>query len=326
LQPGVDINYETGSGGRIKTGTQSIGDYALFLSGEWKISRSVQMRAGARSIYNTVYSAPPVVPSFNFKIRLSENNDLRLSYGRGFRAPSLRELYFNFFDASHSIEGNPNLKAELSHSINASWTSRMVKEDGHSYVSVVGSFYNSVNNMIGYGQLPGNPLITSYINIDRYKTEGLTWTNTLKWKHLDISAGAGYTGRYNQLAESSNDVNEFCWSPEVTSNVNYRIPKYSLSVAFYYKYTGRLPYYQIDPATNQAMLAKISPYNWADLTVQKSFLQHWNLSVGARNLLNIVSVNNSSGIAPSAHGTGGAQPIAYGRSYFFSISYSLNKL
>ncbi|NOT76081.1 MAG: TonB-dependent receptor [Cyclobacteriaceae bacterium] len=330
LQPGIDLNHESGSGGRIKEGTQSIGDYAFFLSGEWKISRVLQLRPGVRVIRNTVYDAPPAVPSINAKITLSPKHDLRVSYGRGFRAPSLRELYFNFFDASHSIEGNPNLKAEQSHSVNASWNWRVVEEEGMKFNTVVGGFYNIVDNMITNGVNPSNPLVVSYINIDKYKTQGFTWNNTLKAKAFDVSAGFSYTGRYNQLFESVNDVDEFAWSAEANATIGYRLIKAGVNLTAFYKYTGNLPFYQFDAATSTAVLTKVSPYSWADFSVQKtwanqsSVLSHISLTGGVRNLFDVTNVNNTA-VSTGAHSVACAQPIGYGRSFFLSISYLLNK-
>lgn len=62
----------------------------------------------------------PFIPSINAKLALTSDIDFRLSYARGFRSPSLRELYFSFFDANHQVVGNPDLKAETSHSFTGS--------------------------------------------------------------------------------------------------------------------------------------------------------------------------------------------------------------
>ena len=43
----------------------------------------------------------------------------RTSYGKGFRSPSLKELYFNFVDINHNIIGNTNLLAEYSNNFTA---------------------------------------------------------------------------------------------------------------------------------------------------------------------------------------------------------------
>ncbi|MBX2901045.1 MAG: TonB-dependent receptor [Cyclobacteriaceae bacterium] len=326
LQPGIDLNYEAGSGGRIKTGTQSMGDYAVFVSGEWKVNSWLQVRPGLRTVYNSVYTAPPAIPSINTKISITSQQDLRLSYGRGFRAPSLRELYFDFFDANHSIEGNTNLQAELSHSVNASWTWRVRDAGRIKYTSVLGAFYNSVNNMIGYGVKPGNTLVTTYINIDKYKTQGITWNNTLKGRNWEWTLGYAHTGRFNSYSESYSDQPEFQWSPEITNSGSYYFPKAGVKVSLYHKFTGVTPYFEIATIDGQQTprLAEQSAFHMADFTVLKELGKHFSVTAGARNLFNVTTIN-STAVATGAHTSSGARPIGYGRSYFMSVSYSLTK-
>jgi outer membrane receptor for ferrienterochelin and colicins len=326
IQPGVDVNLESGSGGRIKEGTQRIGDLAFFLSAEWQLNARIQIRPGVRMMHNTVYQAPPIVPSLNAKVKLNATQDLRLAYGRGFRAPSLRELYFDFFDASHAIEGNTNLEAEYSNSFNASWNWRIRETEKNTLTTVLGGFYNSLQNMIGYGQKPGNTLVTTYLNIDRYKTTGVTWNNTLKRKQWDVNLGFAYTGRYNQLNESYEETEPFNWSAEVTSSFNYRIPSKGLNFSLYYKLTGRTPFYEIVTADGNtiARLAETSAFHWSDLTIQKSLGKSLWLTVGSHNLFNVKNINTTS-MASGVHTGGASRPIGSGRSYFISLSYTLNK-
>ncbi len=123
IQPGFDINTEKGSGERMKDGKSSIEDYAFFITSEiTPKSGKVNIRPGLRVINNSVYDAPPVIPSINTKFALTDHLDMRLAYARGFRSPSLRELYYHFFDANHQIIGNPDLGAETSNSFTGSLT------------------------------------------------------------------------------------------------------------------------------------------------------------------------------------------------------------
>jgi outer membrane receptor for ferrienterochelin and colicins len=325
IQPGYDINHENGEGGRIADGIQTINDFAFFGSLEWEIIKGFQVRPGLRVVHNSVYTAPPVIPSVNSKIVLGKHHDLRLSYGRGFRAPSLRELYFDFFDASHSIEGNQDLEAEQSHSYNATWNWQISDNGTWKIGTTLSGFYNTVTNMISFGQKPGNTLITTYLNIDKFKTEGATLRGNFKANKFTGSMGFSYIGRVNQYSESTNDVDAFVWSPEVTSTVSYRVPKAGLILSLYHKYTGVTPFYEIvsENGNDEARLAKISSYHWTDFTVQKDLLKNFIVSAGVKNLFDIENINNSS-ISGSTHSAGGSRPIGYGRSYFLSLVYSIS--
>ncbi len=319
LQPGYDVNLESGSGGRLQEGKNSIEDYAVFISAEIKPLSFLSIRPGVRMIKNSVYQAPPFIPSINAKFELSPKHDLRLAYGRGFRSPSLRELYFDFFDASHSIEGNPNLKAELSHSFNASWNWYVVNKSALSYTSGVGGFYNSVNNMIGYGQKPSDNTITTYLNIEKYKTQGITWNNTIQTNKLNVTAGVAYTGRYNQLVSTDEGLPHFTWSPEANASVGYTFAQVGVTTSLYYKYTGRTPFYEVDDANDPPIyLAEADSFHWADVTVQKTFLKHFNVVVGVRNLFDVTQVNSTS-LATGTHNGNGSNSVGSGRSFFTTL-------
>ena len=321
LQPGFDISTETGSGPRIRQGNNSISDYAGFLSADIK-TRIISFKPGVRFVKNSVYDAPPVIPSLNTKVVLGESDDLKFSYGRGFRAPSIRELYFNFFDASHSIEGNPNLEAELSHSFNGAWNSRLITNEAWTLKTTVSGFYNHVENMIDYGIKSGG-IVTTYINVNRFKSTGFSASGTLKKDALEFRAGFAYTGRYNSLVESS-DVPEFSWSPEINSSVTYRFTP-SLTVFAFYKYTGKTPAYFIDPSDNKVVLSETAGYHWADITIQKSFPKYLSLSCGVRNLLNVTRIANSTANG-AGHGLSDTtRPVGYGRSFFVALNFRFTK-
>lgn len=323
LQPGLDFNYEVGEGGRILPGTHPIGDYAVFLSAEWNVSNRIQLRPGLRSTYNTQYDAPPVMPSINTKIKLTERQDLRLSYGRGFRAPSLRELYFYFFDASHQIEGNPDLKAETSNSFNGSWNWQMMEKNGSKMTMAIGGFYNDVNDMIGNGLKPGST-VTTYINIARYKTKGVTLNNTWRNRNWDVNAGVAYTGRFNDLREDGDGTPEFNYAPEVSATTTYKTLKGGWNFSVYYKYTGVTPFPAFDTQGN-VYIAKADAYSWADASVQKEIIQGLTATVGTRNLFNITNIGSTAQSTGGAHSAGTIRPIGSGRSYYLSLTYNFNQ-
>jgi outer membrane receptor for ferrienterochelin and colicins len=253
LQPGIDLNLESGSGERI-TQNEGIQDYAAFLSAKWSPTESIQIKPELRKSYNSAYEAPVVIPSINTKFRLNEYLSLRLAYAKGFRAPSIRELYFNFFDASHSITGNPDLKAETSHSINTSldWNKELSEE--WKIGAVLGGFYNSVDNRIAYGQDPTDIQITTLFNVENYKTAGATFSYNHRYKNFSGNLGFSYIGRYNQLTEQAVLVPDMSWTPEVNTNLSYTHAPWKTAFTLYYKMTGSLPGYEtiIDSEGNAA--------------------------------------------------------------------------
>lgn len=322
IQPGVDINIETGEGERIKQGSHNINDYAFFVTADITPHSIVQIRPGVRFEKNSVYQAPPAIPSLNIKLAVAPSTDIRLAYAKGFRAPSLRELYYDFFDASHQIEGNPDLQAERSNSFTGSinWKKQLNKDVVMSLI--LSGFYNDVNNLIGYAAKANDPTITSFINISKYKTRGGALNANLSYKNLMASLGLAYTGRYNEYAEEDKSLPEFKWSPELNTFISYAFPKIGLDLNLFYKVTGKLPYYQSVTTNNQTAyrLVQTSAYHWADFTVNKKIYKYLKLNAGVRNLFNITAVNNTA-VVSGAHSSAGAKAIGYGRSFFAGLLF-----
>lgn len=322
FQPGLDINLEKGDGERIKADNQSINDYAFFLTSEYTPSSRVNIRPGVRFIKNSVYQAPPVIPSVNARFGLTKALDFRLAYARGFRSPSIRELYYDFFDASHTIIGNPNLQAEYSNSFTGSLNWNLKHTDAVKLMVSVNGFYNDIDNMIGYAPDAVNPTITTYVNIAKHKTRGGTLGGEWHQKNLKASLGVGYTGRFNEYKEAFGNLESFQWSPETNATFSYTFPKIGLDANIFYKFTGRLPYYQLDGT--QARLVETSGYHWADITVNKKLFTVLTINAGVRNLFDVTSINNTA-VAGGAHSTAGMRPIGYGRSYFVGLLFNWSK-
>lgn len=326
FQPGLEYNRDAASGARI-TGAPVINDYAFFVSSEITPVEGINIRPGLRFIKNSVYDAPPVIPSLNTQFSLSKQLDLRLGYARGFRSPALRELYYNFIDASHTILGNPSLRAEQSNSFNGSLAWTGVSDKDFQLRSTFAGFYNLFKNRIEYGVDPANTSVTTLINVSKYKTIGGTLENTLIYKNLQATIGLSYIGRYNELSEDASLASpQFAWATEITTNVIYTLPKINTSVSLFYKYTGSLPSYQINAENNTATLVKVGSFHWADLMLSKNLIHHVTLSAGVKNLFNVTQLTNSSTATGGAHSTGGvAVPYSYGRSYVLGLIYSWNK-
>lgn len=330
LQPGIEIKTDKTTGQRIE-GKPEIDDYSFFVSSEIKPLSWLNLRPGVRFNKNSVYDAPPAIPSFNAKIALRKDLDLRVSYARGFRAPALRELYFYFFDASHSIKGNPNLKAEYSNSFNGSLSWQAISDKNTSLVTTVTGFYNDFSNRIALALSTNN--IYTYENIDKYKTTGGTIENNFSYKDLTVTLGFSYIGRYNSwhkdTAYDKSGSHEFTWSPELNSNVIYRFPKLQAQVGLFYKFTGKLPAYRTNTdavtGNKSLILSETAAYHWADLTASKTIFKYVTVQAGIKNLFDVVRIQNNSDGGGGAHSSSGPILTGFGRSYFVGLNFQWTK-
>ncbi len=320
LELGYDINHETATGKRIGSGWQTQGDYALFSTMEWSPLTGLLIKPGIRATYNTAYNAP-VIPSLNARYKFN-NLTFRASWARGFRAPTLKELYFEFIDINHFIVGNETLQAETSdnYSAQAVWQ----KVYGQKIIKVEWSaFYNEIENLITLAQTGEDATMFSYVNIGDFKSMGAVSNIEMAMKHLKVSAGISYTGRNNSIADQVAS-NGYVFSPEIRGNILYDWHSTGLTFGAFYKYNGPLPSYALDEA-EEVIITTIDGYHMLDLTLSRNFWNdHITLTIGGKNLLNVVDVAVSNGSAGGTHSSSaGTVPLGWGRSVSLGIRYNI---
>jgi len=325
FQLGYEINIESSLGKRIKGRTQEQSNYAIFGSTKWKANEYLILQPALRLAYNSSYQAPPI-PSFNFKFS-NKNLTLRGSYAKGFRAPSLKELYFYFVDINHNIVGNPNLKEEKSNNfiVDISWK----KIYNQSIINIDGGvFFNDINNLITRVLTDSNLQQYSYINIGNYKTTGLKINSELKFDYLTIDVGAAHIGRYNDLSENFKSISNFNFSPEIRSSIIYNWPKYNLRLSTFYKYTGPTIRFNLND-DDEIIESTMGSFNTMDANIAKTFNNIQNkFSIewifGLKNLFDVQNVN-SSGSSSGVHTqSSNSAPVSWGRSVFSTIKIKFN--
>jgi len=325
VQAGYDINFETGSGPRIKDGKQNIGDYAGFASAEYTAWKRFTMKPSLRYGYNSRYRMP-VIPAFSFKIQAHKYVQIRAGYSRGFRAPDLKELFFEFIDVNHNIIGNEALKAESSHNLNGSITFKMNKK-AYAFSVEPSGFYNDILNRITLvytDQMSPNGLqVYTNMNIGRYRAAGARINLTFAYKGLSVAGGFTYTGVSQNVLSQDAGV-PFLYYPEARGNVSYTWAKGGLTGNVFYKYNGRQPFLYSDE-NGETRQGSIQSYNTLDLSITKTFFKKsLRVSVYGKNMLNVRNlIQNGASSDGGAHsGGGGAISSAWGRTVAVGVSYN----
>lgn len=313
-QLGADFNNETIKGERILDGQQSIGDYAGFFSLEWQPTFKWTIKPGIRASYNTQYGAP-VVPSLYAKYQLKPSMSLRGTVARGFRAPSVKELYMDFVDINHDIQGNPDLMAETAIHSSLNYTFTQLKKS-RTFKFKFGVFYNHIKNKITLAQ--SSVTQYQYANLDEAISLGFNTEGEFSIGHLKTSIGFSYTGNQNTIEES--ETLPLAFSPQVTSSITYAFRKAKMDVSMFYKYAGEQPNIVIDD-NNQLSQDFIGAYSLLDLTANKKI---WKdrliVGLGVKNILNVTNVTTTAS-GGSHGGSDGTRPIAPGRVYFLKLGF-----
>ena len=164
----------------------------------------------------------------------------RFSYGMGFRAPSLKEKYSEFDMAGiWIVQGNPDLKSELSHNLILS-----AEYADSKYDFMVMGYYNNVRNKISSG-LPvsrSSQLYLPYTNLDRYSVYGAELSARGRWGIVTGKLGYAFTKEMLPSDRDGNTINNqyiparphsLTWECAVDKDLT---PDYGLSVTL----SGRL--------------------------------------------------------------------------------------
>ena len=324
FQFGVDIDQEYSHQTLIQDRNQSMGDYAAFGSALFKPVAGLEIQPGLRFGYNTRYQSP-LIPSLNVKYSFAKYFSLRASYGMGYRAPSLAELFLSFHDSNHNLNGNPDLKAEKGNTVNLEFEFQRLKGDHFFKLGTTG-FFNQINNKIDLVLTDASttPVTYQYFNINSYTTAGAELLFEYKWKRFSANAGGNATWSQVSLGQSGSAPAHMV-SPSATFKVGYKIPKAEIMVMVAYKYTGRRFLYSLVGA-NQNEQGFIYPFHTLDVSLGRNFWKNRiQLTCGAKNLLNVTNVATSGAVAFGHNTDPNSSMMNWGRTYFISLNLHFAK-
>tara|TARA_B100001142_G_scaffold85490_2_gene86893 strand:- start:26917 stop:28938 length:2022 start_codon:yes stop_codon:yes gene_type:complete len=315
-QFGIEAQSESAKGDRILDTRQVQSDYALFTTIEYKPNDIITLRPSARAIYNTNYNAP-FIPAFNVLLDFSEYK-LRFGIAKGFRAPSLKELYLEFVDINHNIVGNENLSAETSSNYQLSNTYKLSTSTA-VITTDVNIFYNMISNKI---DLTNSTTINgqySYFNIEEYKTKGVSTKINIARNPIEINIGLSHIGRYNRLGDMEM-LPDFNFSTDYSFSTIFNIDsKNKLNI--FYKYVGKIPVFLLDE--ENIVESYIGAYSLLDISINRRINEVFILSLGGKNLLNITNItqiNNTDAIHSYSNNS---LAVSYGRTFFLSLKLNL---
>lgn len=321
-QFGFDFNIETGEGDKIEGGRKELGDYAIYWTGQYKQVEKLQIQPGLRYAYNTSFPSP-LVPSLNVKYSPSSIVDLRASYVRGFRSPGIKELYMDFHDTNHNLEGNPDLQPEYGHNINFSANFNTDKLHKLHYSNVkMDLFYNDMKDKIDLAVVNADELHYQYINIARYGTMGGFMQFEYRFHpYFEFTLGYGQTSYLSSADGEKLDFSSIHSSNDFTTNFTYNWIAYNLKFSVFYKYNGSLPRYFVNE-DNVLEFSYMDPYHTLDLTVATDFLKsRLKVNIGVKNLFDNYTVGQTASVGGAHTGEGGT-PVSMGRSAFVKLSYA----
>lgn len=290
LTIGAEHNKEGSVSGRLKNGARSIANDVAYVEDEWSIY-NYTLSFGGRYSNNSVFGGF-FAPRVSLRYKATDKLTFRASYGRGYRAPSFIELFFDFNHSSLSyiVEGNTALQPEKSHGYNFGLD--YARDDIIWFRT--NFYYNDVTNLIEdyikQNASVGNPYtIFSYKNISEAVTMGVDVDVDIQL-HSNLMVSLGYN--YTSAKDGNGIMLPFRTPHTVTLKAGYENPETNTSISLRGRwYDAKLvnDRRQNNQTLTGAVVESdiITPaYSIVDLKVIQDIYYGFNISTGINNIFN----------------------------------------
>lgn len=326
LTIGSDFMHDYLYNTNLENETRNQNTWDLFGQYDWRISDQWEAVGAVRYDYFSDGKESHVTPKLNVCYKPIYNLSIRAGYGMGFRAPTLKEKYYNFDMAGiWIVAGNANLKSEVSHNFNLS------AEYSKGHYNLTGSvYYNKVKNKLAtsapYFKTPNDKLpYLPYANLDDYSVCGGEIGAQAKWNN-GLGARLTYAYTKEQLAKDKDGHtinNQYIPAREHALNARVDFDKqfskkYGLNIALQGRVLSRVEnveykdYYDVSKGT---------------ITVEYPAYTIWKLSVVQRvgNAVKVTAaLDNVFGYKPKYYYLN--SPITDGVNFQIGMSIDIDKL
>lgn len=262
--------------------THATDDYILYAQHDYNITDRWNVVYGVRMDYYSSFGAH-LSPSASLMYKLNPVT-FRGTYSRGFRAPSLKEMYTDWDMGGMGwfrIIGNPDLKPELSNNYNLSAEYSRDRVN----LSVIG-YYNDINRKIStvYNSQEKTAV---YTNVDKSGIAGIDVNLAVKCP-LGFTVKTAYSYVHEDLKQ--NDVNVSSTRPHsATLGVNYELSRknYNLNVALNGRFMGKLDTNEATDNLGTSYAPVHYPgYQMWRIVVSQRLFKAYSLQLSVDNLLN----------------------------------------
>ena len=311
LQAGIESRSDLVSGSRIKSDKAITYEFSFFSKTELKLNQNIKSQLGIRVPYHSIYPAP-VSPSFEMLYSRSSKLQYRASYARGFRAPTIKELFLEFIDFNHNIVGNSELEAEYSHAFNSSIVYTPYQKDTkYIQIDIQGSL-QYLNNKIDLAQIENTTGYT-YFNISNAKYYGLNTTIDSK-----VSKSSKIRLGWNVYKTELNESLDPTRFQNISFLYKYFNSQHKFSANINLKYTPEITSQRYQD--NELVSVKQEPFESINLNFNKTFIKlNSTLSLGIKNLTNLKNINSlGGGIHSSSESI-----LSWGRTFFINLKTTL---
>lgn len=150
---------------------KDITNYAGYIQDEWQVNDKLLVIPSIRYDHDSSFGGE-VTPKIGATYFISDNSRIKANWGKGFKAPTISELYMAMHRAmggqTVNVYGNPDLKPEKS----TSWDISFEAEKDNNFGKLT-YFNNDVKNLITTKQTGNSYFEQGYVNVDEAEIDGV---------------------------------------------------------------------------------------------------------------------------------------------------------
>ena len=279
--------------------TRSLHETEYFLQDEWTVNSHWMLSSGVRTNFSKAFGFM-WMPKIAIKYALDNHWALRANYSMGYRAPSIKELFFNWDHLGmFQIKGSENLQSEKNN-----YFSLGAEYSKDRFFINVNAYANIFNKKIeGVWRIYDMQYNFEYINLKSQRMLGIE--AIMKWRLTDnfmLNATYSYVNVSKQ-----NGIQVNTTSPHAaTGSLDYTLnrPNYRLKSIFSTSIMGKKQFDVQDRVwvkehnkSYDAYFRCILPtYVLCNLAVVQTFYNKVKLTVGVDNIFNYVPHTLGSGV------------------------------
>jgi outer membrane receptor for ferrienterochelin and colicins len=305
-----------------KMTSRALKEMEYFFQDEWSVSKKWMLSAGIRTDFSRQFGFM-WMPKISAKYSPNTNWNFRTSFSRGYRSPTIKELFFNWDHLGmFMVIGNEDLKPEK-----------------NKYVSVGAEYSNDrffINTTL-YGNFFTDKIEGVWRIYDmqyNFEYTNLGHQNLLGGEllsHLKLFNGFSFNASYSYVNVSKeNDLRINTTSPHAASaGVQYRYGKrnYSLTAGFTASYMGRKQFdvqdrlvIESEGGSREAYFrCDLPAYTLCNITLAQTFGNRIKATLGVENVFNYKPETLGSGL------TAFNVPATAGARGYIQLEFKINK-
>lgn len=282
-----------------KMTTRALHETEYFLQDEWTANNHWMLSTGVRTNFSKAFGFM-YMPKIAVKYSPDEHWAVRANYSMGYRAPSIKELFFNWDHLGmFQIRGSEDLKPEKNHycSLGAEYTNK-------GFFMNVNAYANFFRKKIeGVWRIYDMQYNFEYTNLNSQRLYG--FETILKWHFLDRFTVNGTYSYVNVSKQKGIQVNTT--SPHAaTASIDYvyNKPNYRLKTIFSTSLMGEKNFDVQDrvwveehrKSYDAYFRCTLPTYTICNLSVVQTFYNKVKVTLGINNIFNYIPHTLGSGI------------------------------